>query len=100
MGDWAWEREPAIDDLQWSSRVAQQVTTTTTTRLLPLLLLLQEEEEEEEEEGEEKGCGEWRAMRARGSNSHSSNSSEWHKGCWWWPTVCLCLPFVMGMVGI
>jgi hypothetical protein len=62
MGDWAWEREPAIDDLQWSSRVAQQVTTTTTTtRLLPLL----QEEEEEEEEGEEKGCGEWRAMRAR-----------------------------------
>jgi hypothetical protein len=62
MGDWAWEREPAIDDLQWSSRVAQQVTTTTTTtRLLPLLPLLQEEEEE----GEEKGCGEWRAMRAR-----------------------------------
>jgi hypothetical protein len=58
MGDWAWEREPAIDDLQWSSRVAQQVTTTTTTRLLPLL-------QEEEEEGEEKGCGEWRAMRAR-----------------------------------
>jgi hypothetical protein len=58
MGDWAWEREPAIDDLQWSSRVAQQVTTTT-TRLLPLL------QEEEEEEGEEKGCGEWRAMRAR-----------------------------------
>jgi hypothetical protein len=96
MGDWAWEREPAIDDLQWSSRVAQQVTTTTTTtRLLQLL--------QEEEEGEEKECGEWRAMRARGSNSHSShnsNSSEWHKGCWWWPTVCLCLPFVMGMVGI
>ncbi len=37
---------------------------------------------------------------SKNNNSHSSNSSEWHKGYWWWPTFCLCLPFMMGIVGI